>query len=90
MWIIGHLSRCDGYVGLIGFDLGDRDQRQANVAHFLKQAMQRGLVEDRARDDVVPSLSLVRLSPSNQAAHRPARCPLRADFVSSSLVTIAS
>jgi hypothetical protein len=55
---------------LIRFDSSDRDQWQTNVAHLLKQAMQRGLVEDRP-DDQVPSLS-VRLSPSNQAAHRPA------------------
>jgi hypothetical protein len=29
-----------------GFDLSDGDQRQAYVAHFLEQAMQRGLLLD--------------------------------------------
>src|SRR5450755_460790 len=36
---------------MAGFDLGDRDQGQAQVARFLEQAMQRGLVGDRAVDD---------------------------------------
>jgi hypothetical protein len=31
--------------------LSDRDQRQTYVAHFLEQAMQRGLVGYRAMDD---------------------------------------
>src|SRR5664279_4950036 len=34
--------------GLVGFDPGDRDQRQACVAYFLEQAVQRGLVDDDA------------------------------------------
>src|SRR5580704_6698242 len=37
-----------GRIGLAGFDLSDRDQRQAQVAHFLEQPMQRGLVGYRA------------------------------------------
>ncbi len=32
-------------------DLGDRDQRQAQVADLLEQAVQRGLVDDRAVED---------------------------------------
>ena len=66
-----------GGYGPVGLDADDRDQRQADVAHLLEQAMQRRLVGDGAMDDVVPSLSRVRLSPSNQAAHRASRCPLR-------------
>ena len=37
--------------GLVGADLGDGDQRQAEVADFLEQAMQRGLVGHRAGDE---------------------------------------
>jgi hypothetical protein len=51
MWIGGHLSRCDGYVGLIGCDLSDRDQRQADIAHFLEQAMESRLVADKTMND---------------------------------------
>ena len=35
----------------------DRDERQAEVAQLLQQAVQRGLVSDGAVDDVVPSPS---------------------------------
>ena len=45
-------SGCDGgYVGFVGVDLSDRDQRYADVAHSLEQAVKRCLVEDRAGDD---------------------------------------
>ena len=88
MWIVGHLSRRDGYVGLIGFDSTDRDQRQANVAHFPKQAMQRGMVYDRARDDggavavVGEAHSVEPSGPAASEVHH------EMVFVSSSLVTI--
>src|SRR5215207_758757 len=36
--------------GVVGFDLCDRDQRQAEVAHPSEQAVQRGLVDDRTVD----------------------------------------
>jgi len=36
---------------VVGCELSDRDQRQAQVAHFLEQAMQRGLVGYEAMDD---------------------------------------
>jgi hypothetical protein len=36
---------------LAWLDPSDRDQRQAYVAHFLEQAMQRGLVGYRAMND---------------------------------------
>jgi hypothetical protein len=35
----------------------DRDQRQAEVADLLEQAVQRGLVDDRPCRTVVPSAS---------------------------------
>ena len=57
--------------------LRHRDERKPGVAHLLQQAVQGGLVGRRGpRMSVVPSLSRVRVRPSNQAAHRPARCPL--------------
>ena len=38
------------WVGLVD-DVDDRDQRQAQVADLLQQAVQRGLVDDRAVED---------------------------------------
>src|SRR5579872_489538 len=40
-----------GRTGMAGFDVIDRDQGQAQVARFLQQAMERGLVGDGAMDD---------------------------------------
>lgn len=40
-----------GHVGMVGFDLGDRDQWKADVAYLLEQAIQRGLVDDRTMDE---------------------------------------
>jgi hypothetical protein len=40
---------------MAGFDLSDRDQRQADAAHLLEQAVQRGLVDDRPWMRVAPS-----------------------------------
>jgi hypothetical protein len=51
IWIAGHLSRCDRYVGLVGLDTDDRNQWQTQVARFLEQAMECCLVGDRATDD---------------------------------------
>ena len=34
----------------VGLDLGDGDQRQAQVADLLEQAVQRGLVDDRTAE----------------------------------------
>ena len=34
--------------GLVRIERSDRDQRQADVADLLEQAVQRGLVDDRA------------------------------------------
>src|SRR5579871_3123013 len=67
----------DGRMGMAGFDVVDRDQGQAQVARFLEQAMERGLVGYGPWMMVVPSLPRVMVSPSNQAAHRESRCPLR-------------
>src|SRR5690348_1400965 len=42
---------CDGRTGMAGIDVVDRDQGQAQVARFLEQAMERGLVGYGAMDD---------------------------------------
>jgi hypothetical protein len=71
MWIGEHLSRCDGYLGLAGFDSSDRNPRQAYVAHSVEQAMECCLVGDkiemiwcrRARSDLAVGQSGSRPSP---------------------------
>jgi hypothetical protein len=40
-----------GLLRLVGFDLSDREQRQAEVAHSGEQAMQGCLIDDRAMDE---------------------------------------
>jgi hypothetical protein len=40
-----------GHSGMAGFDVIDRDQGQAQIARFLEQAIERGLVGDGATDD---------------------------------------
>jgi hypothetical protein len=71
-----------------GFDVNDRDQRQAYVAHLLEQAMQRGLVDDVAMDDG-GAVALMReteaVKPGGPAG---LEVPLDADFAPSGLVTI--
>ena len=37
--------------GLVGIDPSHRDQRQAYVAHLLKQPMKSGLVDDKTMDE---------------------------------------
>ena len=39
-----------GHIGLVRLNATDRDQRQAHVAHFREQSMQRGLVDNRPVD----------------------------------------
>ena len=59
-----------------GGRLGEREQRQTEVAQLGEQAVKGGLVDDGTFGTVVPSLWVVMVIPSNQAAHRAARCPL--------------
>ena len=49
--LMGYRGLGGGYVGLVGVDLSDRDQRQAYVAHLLEQAMKSGLVDDKTMDE---------------------------------------
>jgi hypothetical protein len=46
-----HLSRCNGCVGLVGFDSSDRNQWQGNVTHSLEQAMECCLVGDKTMNE---------------------------------------
>ena len=57
--------------------MGDREQREAEVAENAEQSVQCRLVDDGAFDGVVPSARVVRVIPSNRAAQRGPRCPLR-------------
>ena len=66
-----------GRMGMAGFDVIDREQGQAQVARFLQQAVERGLVGYGAMDDGGAVAAVGEASPSNQAAHRLSRCPLR-------------
>jgi hypothetical protein len=56
------------FVRLSGFDLHVRDQWEAEITHVPQQAVQRGLIDDRASEDVVPSLAWLRLRPSAELA----------------------
>jgi hypothetical protein len=88
---IGGLSRLGGgYVGLVGVDLNDRDQRQTYVAHLLEQAMKSGLVDDKAMDEG-GAVALVGEAQSVEPSG-PSRSEvtLETDFVPSNLVPIAS
>ena len=66
-----------GRVGPGRVDASDRDQWQAQVAHFAQQAVQRGLVGHRAMDDG-GAVAFVReaqsVKPGGPAGRR---CPLR-------------
>ena len=51
-FVSGGSSGVGGWrVGLVGLDVQDRDEREAQVADLLEQAVQRGLVDDRAVQD---------------------------------------
>ena len=84
---IGELAGVDGgYVGLVGVDLGDRDQRQAYVAHLLEQAVQSGLVDDEAGDDGGAVAVVGQAQPVEPGGPAGIEVPLEADFVPSGLV----
>jgi hypothetical protein len=71
-------------------DLSDRDERQAQVADFLEQAMQRGLVGYRATDDG-GAVVLVGQAQSVKPGSPPGiEVPPEADFVPPRAVMRAS
>ena len=76
-------------VGLVGLDVGDRDQRQADVADLLEQAVQRGLVGDRAVDDGGAVALVAEAQAVEPGSPAGIEVPLEADLVASGLVAIA-
>src|SRR6266568_9114934 len=76
------LSGLDGgRIGLVGLDRSDRDQWQAYVAHFLEQAIQRGLVDHRAMDDGGAVAFVGEAQSVKPGGPSGIEVPLEADFV---------
>ena len=75
-----------GTSGWSGFDPSDRDQWQADVAHFLEQAMQCGLVGDRAGDEGGAVVLVGEAQSVEPGGPSGVEVPLEADFVPSGLV----
>ncbi|HWN61254.1 MAG TPA: hypothetical protein VNO25_11375, partial [Streptosporangiaceae bacterium] len=80
-WIDELLGPVGGRIGLAGFDLSDRDQRQAQVADFLEQAMQRGLVGYRAADDGGAVVHVDEAKSVKPGSPPGIKVPFEADFV---------
>jgi hypothetical protein len=73
----------------VGFNASDRDQRQADVAHPLQQAMQRGLVGYSTMDDRGAIALEAEAQPVKPGGPSRIEVPLEADLVPSGLVAIA-
>src|SRR5207249_6698645 len=80
-WIDELPGPAGGRIGLAGFDLSDRDQRQAQVADFLEQAVQRGLVGYRAADDGGAVAGVGEAQSVKPGGPPGIEVPLEADFV---------
>ena len=63
------------------FDRGDRDQGQAQVAHFLEQAVQRGLVRYLAMDGGGAVAAVRDAQPVEPGRPPAAEATLQADLV---------
>jgi hypothetical protein len=74
---------------LVGFDVHDRDQRQAEVAHLPEQAVQRGLVDDGAVDDGRAVVFAGEAQPVKPGGPPRIEVPLEADLVASERVVIS-
>ena len=75
-------------VRLFGINLNDRDQWQAEITHFPEQAMQRGLIDHRARQDGC-SVAFVGDAQALKPVGPPViKVSLEANFVQSRLVMI--
>src|SRR5690349_9772263 len=77
-----------GYGRLAGVDAGDREQRQAKVAHLLQQPVQRSLVGDwtsEAGRAVAVEGEAEAVEPGGPAG---SKVPFKADFVPFGLVRI--
>src|SRR5580693_6841559 len=87
---MAELSGLDGgHRGMAGFDVIDRDQRQAQVARFLEQAVERGLVGDRAMDDGGAVAVVGEGQPVEPGGPPGSEVPLEADLVPSRAVLVA-
>ena len=70
------LSRCDGgYVRLVGIDGVTETSGRPMSRTFWSRPWRAAWSATGPEMTVVPSGSLVRVSPSNQAAQRASRCP---------------
>src|SRR5579872_221288 len=78
-----------GRTGMAGFDVIDRDQGQAQVARFLQQAMERGLVGDGAMDDGGAVAVSGDGQPVEPGGPPGIEVPLEADLVPSRAVIVA-
>jgi hypothetical protein len=72
----------------IGLDADDREQRQADVAYLLEQAMQRSLVGYPAMDDCGAVAPVIEVQPIKPGGPPGLEAPLEANLVSSGLVSI--
>src|SRR5450631_2243770 len=74
---------------MVGFDEGDRDQGQAQVARFLEQAVERGLVGYRAMDEGGAVAAVGEGQPVEPGGPPGVEVPLEADLVPSRVVMVA-
>jgi hypothetical protein len=77
-------------VRLFETNLRDRDQWQAQIAHLLEQAMERGLVDDRAAKDGRPVAFVSEAQTVKPGDPAGLEVPLEADLVPSGLLRIVS
>jgi hypothetical protein len=78
-----------GYVGLLGFDSSDRNQRQADVAHSLEQPMESGLVDDKTMDEGGAVALVAEAQSVEPSGPSRSEVPLETDFVPSNLAPFA-
>jgi hypothetical protein len=75
---------------LFGTNLHDRDQWQAQIAHLLEQAMERGLVGNRAPKDGRPVALVAEAQPVKPGGPSGLEAPPEPDLVPSGLLRVVS
>jgi hypothetical protein len=75
-------------MGLVGLDTEDRDQRQADIANLLEQAVQGSLIGYRAMDDGGAIAPVGETQPVKPGGPSGIEVPLEADLVSPALLSI--
>src|ERR1035441_1031846 len=78
-----------GHMGMAGLDVIDRDQGQAQVARFLEQAIERGLVCYGAMDDGGAVTAAGKGQPVEPGGPPGIEVPLEADLVPARVVMAA-